>query len=227
MKLDVRDLGHTAYQAALDQQTEAAELRAQEQSPDTLFFVEHPPVITLGRGARLQDILLSEAERRRLGVEVHRVSRGGLVTYHGPGQLVGYPIVHLYERARQVKQFVYRMEEVFVHLLGEEYGISAYHHRNDRGIWVGSEKIAAIGIAVKNRVTFHGFAFNVSTDLSHFGWIVPCGITDRGQTSLERLLGTAPPMSLVKRQFAEYFAREFGYSELSFSEPAQAPGDSD
>ena len=211
LNLAVRDVGRMAYGAALGLQERLVEDRRAERIPDTLVLVEHPPVITLGRSASDADILLSRSELNRLGVEVHRVTRGGEATYHGPGQLVGYPIVNLYAHQRKLKLFVDRMEEVFVRLLGEHYGIAAGRDDRHRGVWVGDRKITAIGISVVRSITMHGFAFNVAPDLSHFGWIVPCGITDRGVTSLEQLTGSRPDPEVVKRQVVRAFCDVYGY----------------
>ncbi len=213
MTLDVLHAGRMGYGDALALQERMVDKRIAEEISDTLILVEHPPVITLGRAGTDSDILLPEAELQRKGVEVHRITRGGLVTYHGPGQLVGYPIVHLYERARELKRFIGGLEEVFIDLLGTHYGIRAEHDSNERGVWVdGARKITAVGIAVKRRVTMHGFAYNVNPDLSHFQWIVPCGITDRGVTSLSRELGREVTLEEATEPLLESFCRRFGYT---------------
>lgn len=210
-QLVVQDLGRMSYGEALTIQDEANRKRFDEQIPDTLFFVEHPPVITLGRATPEADILISAEERERMGVEVHRITRGGLATYHGPGQLVGYPIVHLYERAVHIKRFITSLEEMFVTMLGERYNVDAHVDPANRGVWVGSQKITAVGIAIRNRVTMHGFAFNVTTDLSHFDWIVPCGIRDRGVTSLEQCTGQRISLDEARRETEGFFRQTFGY----------------
>ncbi|TVQ26583.1 MAG: lipoyl(octanoyl) transferase LipB [Spirochaetaceae bacterium] len=212
-KLAVRDLGRMPYGEALEIQDQANRSRYDEEIPDTLFFVEHPPVITLGRSTSEDDILISSEERSRLGVEVHRISRGGLATYHGPGQLVGYPIVHLYEQAVHIKRFITALERMFVDMLGELYNVDAHLDAENRGVWVGSRKITAVGIAVRNRVTMHGFAFNVTTDLSHFDWIIPCGIRDRGVTSLEECTGRTVNLADVRAQVTRAFRGTFGYTD--------------
>ncbi len=213
MTLDVIHAGRMGYGEALELQERTVERRLAEEISDTLILVEHPPVITLGRAGADSDILLPEEELRKQGVEVHRITRGGLVTYHGPGQLVGYPIVHLYERARELKRFIGGLEEVFIDLLETHYGIRAEHDSNERGVWVeGTRKITAVGIAVKRRVTMHGFAYNVNPDLSHFNWIVPCGISDRSVTSLSRELGRDVSLEEAKKPLIEVFCRRFGYT---------------
>ena len=214
--LDVVDLGRMPFGEALEVQQRTVERRLAEEISDTLILVEHPPVITLGRGAKEEDIVVPRELLEKNGVEVHRITRGGLVTYHGPGQLVGYPIVHLYERARELKRFVTELESVFIDVLGGRYGIRAELDPDDRGVWVeGNRKITAVGIAVQRRVTMHGFAFNVEPDLSHFNWIVPCGISDRGVTSLAMELGRSVRIEEVRRPVVESFSERFGYTGLS------------
>jgi lipoyl(octanoyl) transferase len=209
--LEVRDFGRLDYAEALSRQFQLVEQRRAEQIPDTLLLLEHPPVITMGRNASDADILATPEVLANRGVSVHRINRGGEATYHGPGQIVGYPIINLYAHQRKLRLFIERMEQVFINLLSEEYGISATSDPAHRGVWVENDKITAIGIAVKRGITMHGFAFNVSPDLSHFDWIIPCGIQDRGVTSLERLTGTTPDISVVKRQVADHFGRVYGY----------------
>ncbi|MFP4375613.1 MAG: lipoyl(octanoyl) transferase LipB [Spirochaetales bacterium] len=215
LQLTVRDVGRMRYQDALDLQFELVDKRREEEIGDTLLLVEHPPVITMGRKATEKDILVPNGVLEAAGAEVHRITRGGEATYHGPGQIVGYAIINLYNHQRKLRQFVERMEEVFIHLLGEHYGIEAGRDDVHRGVWVGDEKVTAIGIAVTRAITMHGFAFNVAVDLSHFGWIIPCGIRDKGVTSLEQLLSRAgkelPPMDVVKKQVVESFCYIYGY----------------
>lgn len=209
--LDVRDLGRIGYPEAFALQKELVARRIAEQIPDTLLLLEHPPVITMGKSAADEDILVEKSVLEAAGATVHRINRGGEATYHGPGQLVGYVIIHLYEKERALRSFIRNLEEVFIRVLSE-YRVDADRDDAHRGVWVQDEKITAIGIAVSQRVTMHGFAFNVSTDLSHFGWIVPCGIRDRGQTSLERLLGRSVPMVEAKKTVTTAFIDVFGYT---------------
>ena len=210
--LQVKDVGRMAYGPALDLQLDMVARRTAEEIPDTLILVEHPPVITMGRKARDSDILVPMETLRAAGAEVHRVTRGGEATYHGPGQLVGYTIINLYHHQRKLRLFIERMEEVFIRLLDRHYGIAAHRDDEHRGVWVGDEKIAAIGISVSRGITMHGFAFNVDPDLSHFNWIVPCGIRDRGVTSLARLSGSPPDPKKVKDQVVETFGEVYGYT---------------
>jgi lipoyl(octanoyl) transferase len=210
--LAVHDLGRIGYGDALTLQHRLVRERQDGVIPDTLLLLEHPPVITMGRSAVDTDILATSEQLLGAGATVERIERGGETTYHGPGQLVGYVIIDLRSHLRSLKRFVHLLEEVFVTLLQEHYRITASRDPEHRGVWVGEEKITAIGIAVQKRVTFHGFAFNVNTDLSHFQWIVPCGITDRGQTSLEALTGESQSMARVKHETAEAVAATFGFT---------------
>ncbi len=210
--LHVRDLGKIAYGEALELQKRLVIERQEERIPDTLLLLEHPPVITRGKRTAEEDLLLTPEELAEKGVELFDVDRGGEATYHGPGQLVGYLIFHLYQHQRRLKRFVYNIEEVFISILGERYGIEAGRDDHHRGVWVGSDKIAAIGISLHRGVTMHGFAFNINTNLDHFSWIVPCGIRDKGVTSLEKLAGASVDLDTLKPLVAEGFASQFGFS---------------
>ena len=212
LKLNLRDMGRMAYGPALELQHEMVRKRMEEKIPDTLILVEHPPVITLGRKAPDSDILVPIETLQAAGAQVHRVTRGGEATYHGPGQIIGYMIINLYQHQRKLRLFIERMEEIFIRLLDRHYGIAAHRDLEHRGVWVGNEKIAAIGISVTHRITMHGFAFNVAPDLSHFDWIVPCGIRNRGVTSLARLSGSTPDIEVVKKQVVDAFCEVYGYT---------------
>jgi len=216
--IEVRRLGTIGYQAALDLQAQLVERRKQGLIPDQLLLLEHPPVITLGVRTRndRSHVLESEAALAARGVGLFETGRGGDVTYHGPGQLVGYPIVDLKPDRCDVHRYVRDLEEVLIRA-ADAFGVRAGRIEGLTGIWVGDQKLAAIGVRISRWVTSHGFALNVNTDLSHFGLIVPCGITDKGVTSLERLLGHALPMDevaeTVARQFAALFSAELTYSK--------------
>ena len=218
MTIEVRRLGTIGYQAALDLQAQLVERRKQGLIPDQLLLLEHPPVITLGVRTRndRSHVLESEAALAAKGVGLFETGRGGDVTYHGPGQLVGYPIVDLKPDRCDVHRYVRDLEEVLIRAV-DAFGVRAGRIEGLTGIWVGDQKLAAIGVRISPWVTSHGFALNVNTDLSHFGLIVPCGITDKGVTSLERLLGHALPMDevaeTVARQFAALFSGELTYSK--------------
>lgn len=214
--LDVRRLGRVDYQAALDLQAALVEQRRAGAIGDTLLLLEHPPVITLGVKTRQgpTHIIATEAELAREGVAVHETGRGGDVTYHGPGQLVGYPILDLRPDRCDVHQYVRDLEEVLIRAIGD-LGVIGTRVTGLSGVWVGApgreRKIAAIGVRISRWITSHGFALNVAPDLRHFQLIVPCGIADRGVTSLEQELGRAVPMAdidaSVERACAAVFAR--------------------
>lgn len=211
-ELAVYDLATIEYSAALDLQHRLVRARQQQQVPDSLLLLEHPPVITMGKSAVDEDILADSATLAAAGATIERIERGGEVTYHGPGQLVGYLIIDLGAYLRSLKKYVYLLEQVFVRVLAEQFDVRAGRDQEHRGVWVADEKITAIGVAVSRRITYHGFAFNVAPDLSHFDWIVPCGIRDRGQTSVERLTGTRPDMTATKQAVAKTLAELYGFS---------------
>ena len=186
--LDVRDLGQIGYAEAMRLQDSLVEARLHREIPDTLLLLEHPPVITLGRRGSLDDVFLSEAQLNRRGIVVERTTRGGLVTYHGPGQLVGYPIVGLRARGLTVPCYVRALELAIIDAL-EHFGVGAHIDDEHIGVWTSAGKIAAIGVAQRHGVSLHGFAVNLQPDLSHFTLINPCGIGDLGITSASAILG--------------------------------------
>lgn len=210
MKLKTVKLGRIDYAEALVIQEKLMSLMQLGLVKDTLLLLEHPPVLTIGRRGTSANILLSKKDLESHGVSVYDVSRGGDVTYHGPGQIVGYPILDLNNYGKDIKDFVWKVEEVFIRLLKEEYNIKADRDKKKyTGVWVSNEKITAIGIAVKHWVTMHGFAFNVNTDLEHFKWINPCGITDKGVTSLQKLLGHSLDFEELNEKVLKYFCQVF------------------
>jgi lipoyl(octanoyl) transferase len=199
----VRRLGRVDYDTAVALQRTLVEDRRQGRISDTLLLLEHPPVITLGvktRG-RTSNIVASAEQLEREGVAVHETGRGGDVTYHGPGQLVGYPILDLRPDRQDVHRYVRDLEEALI-LAVAEFGVTAGRVAGLTGVWVGppgrEEKLAAIGVRISRWITSHGFALNVAANLRHFDLIVPCGIADRGITSLERLTGERVPMARVE-----------------------------
>ena len=206
------DLGRASYQAALDVQRRL--LSQVQASPDDLAFlvlVEHDPaVITLGRRGTMADVLASRRQLAARGIEVQASQRGGLVTYHGPGQLVAYPIVRLGARRRTIHAYLRSLEDVVIGVLAG-FDVQGVRRDGYTGVWVGDEKIAAIGIAVSRWVAYHGVALNVSTDLTAFDLIVPCGITDRAVTSLTSLLGRQVSIDDVKRRMIHCTARVLGF----------------
>jgi lipoyl(octanoyl) transferase len=188
-RLMVQDLGRRSYGEVLDLQRDLCRQRiAGEAEEDILILVEHEPVVTLGRGTRPESLPLAPAEIERRGIGVFEVERGGDVTYHGPGQLVGYPIVDLRQHREDLHWYLRRLEAGLIDALGN-LGIRAGTNPGLTGVWTGGRKIASIGIHVKQWVTFHGFALNVNTDLSYFDLIVPCGIRDVIMTSVATELG--------------------------------------
>lgn len=216
--LEVRRLGRVEYGDALRMQEELVQRRRAGLVGDLLLFVEHSHVITLGTVARVEHVLLDPEERRLLGVELFETGRGGDATYHGPGQLVGYPILDLKPDRRDLHAYVRDLEEVLIRTVSE-FGITGERRAGLSGVWVGENKIAAIGVRVSSGwITSHGFALNVNTDLSHFGVIVPCGIAGRGVTSLAQELGQPVPLADVGEAAAQHLAALLG-SELRW-EPA-------
>lgn len=211
MKLKVLDLGRCDYGKAWDMQHDILDKRQRGEQGDTLILVEHPPVITMGRHAVEANIVVPEKLLKEKGIEVFHIERGGDVTYHGPGQLVGYPIVDLRKKGMGIREFVERLQRTFIALLKEEYGIESGINAEFPGVWAGDSKITAVGLAVKRGVTMHGFAFNINTDLEHFKLIVPCGIAGKGVTSLEKLLKKSADFDHVKEQVLEYFCKALDY----------------
>jgi len=212
--MDVRRLGLLGYQEALDLQKELVERRRSGEIPDQLLLLEHPPVITLGVKARdsRAHVLESDESLSAKGVGIFETGRGGDVTYHGPGQLVGYPIFDLKPDRCDVHQYVRDLEEALIRAVAR-FGISGHRINGLTGVWVGpagsEDKLAAIGVRISRWITSHGFALNVNTRLEHFGLIVPCGITDRGVTSMERLLGRSVAMDEVVEAIVTAFNEVF------------------
>jgi lipoyl(octanoyl) transferase len=210
-RLIVRRLGRVAYADALALQRALVEERKAGAIDDQLLFVEHPHVLTLGvRGDGGRSHILAAPEwLASRGVDVYETGRGGDITYHGPGQIVGYPILDLKPDRQDVHRYVRDIEEVLIRTAAD-YGIEAGRVEGLTGVWVGREKLAAIGVRIARWVTSHGFALNVTTDLDYFNLIVPCGIADRGVTSLARLLGRAVELREVEDRIVAHFCRVFG-----------------
>ena len=205
------DLGRIAYREALELQRRAVSARAAGAGEDAIYFAEHEPVLTVGRGGTPESLRASESALRARGVEVVPVERGGDITYHGPGQIVAYPILALsgLPSGRDMHRYLRDLEEVLIRALGG-YGLSAGRRPPYTGVWVGERKVAAIGVAVRRWITFHGFALNVDPDLTHFDWIHPCGIRHLGITSMRSLLGEAPPRTEVLERLCSSFAEVWG-----------------
>jgi lipoate-protein ligase B len=211
--LQVSDLGAGQGYAdvlALQERTHAQ--RVAGEAPDCLFLLEHRPVYTLGRSADASNVLYCEEALREAGIECVATSRGGDVTYHGPGQLVGYPIIHLGEAGLRVVEYVTALEEVIIRAAAS-FGVTAARDPRNRGAWVGGSKLAAIGIRVSRQVAMHGFALNVNTRLDDYRGIVACGLRDAGITSMSQLLGRPVEMQDVKEHVIRAFKETLHYGE--------------
>ena len=208
--LHVHRLGRVPYAEALALQERLVELRKDDEIGDTLLLLEHDPVITLGRSAKDPGhVLLTEEALAAQGISLHAIGRGGDVTYHGPGQLVGYPIVDLKPDRQDVRKYVWSLEETMIRVCAD-HGVEAGRLEGFNGTWLDAHaplarKIGAVGVRISRWVTQHGFALNVNTNLGHFGLIVPCGITDKGVTSLQRELDTELSLDEVATRAAEHF----------------------
>lgn len=211
-KCELRDLGRISYAEAFDLQQNLVEQRKRGLIADQFLVVEHPPTITLGRNGRLEHLLAGEEALRRAGISFHRTNRGGDVTYHGPGQIVGYPIVDLREWKRDVVAYVRALEEVIIESLAE-FGICAARVPGWTGVWVDGKKIAAIGVHISRWITSHGFALNVATDLSYFQYIVPCGLPQPVTSMAE--LGLEARHDSVVAALSRHFARIFDCEVVS------------
>jgi len=210
MHINLLYLHNSDYADCLQLQTKIRELRSRDQIEDTLILTEHPPVLTMGVRGRDDNILTDKQTLQQMGIEIHHIKRGGDVTYHGPGQLVGYPIINLKQAALSIKGYLDKIQDVFIDLLRNEYQIDAHKELDEyAGVWVGNEKITAIGIQIAHMVTMHGFAYNVNTNMDHFKLINPCGLTDRNPTSLQQLTGGKVDMNLAAEQVVAYFAKVF------------------
>lgn len=214
-----RDLGHMEYQQAWDLQEELLRqnILCKTEGKETthhLLFVEHPPVYTLGKSGKREHVLIDEKEMREKQIEFYQTNRGGDITYHGPGQLVGYPIFDLERFYTDIGRYLRELEEVIILTLAN-YGLKAERSKGETGVWLDPEtpgrarKICAMGVRCSRWVTMHGFALNVQTDLSYFGHIVPCGIVDKSVTSLEQELGYPPDENEVKQRVKKNFEAVF------------------
>jgi lipoyl(octanoyl) transferase len=232
MDIQFRDLGVMGYQEAWDLQEQllrdnialkTAARAAGDTDPASvatinhLLFVEHPHVYTLGKSGDISNVLISEEDRNAQGISFFHTNRGGDITYHGPGQIVGYPIIDLEKYYTDIGRYLRNLEEVIIRVMAH-YGLKGERSKGETGVWldpdvVGSErKICAMGVRCSRWVTMHGFAFNVNTDLSYFGHIIPCGIKNKQVTSLEKELGYSLPLEEVKGVVREEFVRMFGVS---------------
>ncbi|CAA6678138.1 MULTISPECIES: lipoyl(octanoyl) transferase LipB [unclassified Lentimonas] len=216
--LDTIDWGRTEYEDAFERQKTLVDLRRANQAPDTLVFTEHAPVYTIGmRKGADQHLIWNEAQLTAQGVSVIRSNRGGDITYHGPGQIVGYPIISLQER-RDLHAYLRDLEEVVIRTLAT-FGLQSARREGKTGIWLGERKICAIGVAVRTWVTYHGFALNVNPDMNHFKGIVPCGITDGTVTSMQAELGEPIDLAIVKARLAVEFQKVFRNTAAPHEQP--------
>ncbi|NYB74167.1 lipoyl(octanoyl) transferase LipB [Sedimentibacter hydroxybenzoicus DSM 7310] len=216
MQLNIIKLGKIEYDEAFKIQQELVKLRQDKAIGDTLLVLEHFPIITVGRSGDNDNIIVPQDFLEENNVKVNYVNRGGDVTYHGPGQIVGYPIIDLVNHGKDLKLYVSMLEDVIIKLLKEEFNIDAYtKDMKYTGVWVDDNKITAIGVFIKRWVTMHGFAFNVNTNLDHFKWIIPCGIHDKGVTSLKGLLDKELDLNTMIDLVAKYFCDVFGYDDIN------------
>ena len=222
-ELHVRRLGVVPYAEALDLQKRLVEERRSGNIPDQLLLLQHPPVITLGVKARddRSHVLASPADLEEAGVEIFETGRGGDVTYHGPGQLVGYPILDLRPDRCDVHRYVRDLEEALIQAAAA-FGVATERIQGLTGVWAGKNKLAAIGVRISRWITSHGFAFNVGTNLGHFDLIVPCGIADKGVTSLEVLLSRPVQIDEVENAVVTAFAAVFERRPVQLASVAQA-----
>jgi len=208
-KINVIDLGIIDYEEALDIQERMLQLRKENRIDDTMLILEHEPVITIGKRGNQSNILVPSEFLKGKGVKICSIGRGGDVTYHGPGQIIGYPIMRFKDHVAGVRELVHSLEEIFIQLLEDHYQIKAGRDSEHPGVWIGNDKITAIGLLIRSGVTMHGFAFNVNTDLTPFQWILSCGIMNKGITSIKKLTGKEEKMSIVKEQVVHYFGQIF------------------
>ncbi|MBI2687089.1 MAG: lipoyl(octanoyl) transferase LipB [Acidobacteria bacterium] len=205
---EARDLGRMRWAEAFALQQELAGQRKRREIPDQLLLVEHPHVVTMGRNGHMENLIAGEEVLARTGIDFHHTNRGGDVTYHGPGQLVGYPIIDLNEWKRDVHAYVRAVEETIIRTIGQ-FGVDGERRGGATGVWVNGAKVCAIGVHISRWVTSHGFALNVETDLQYFQYIIPCGLT-LPVTSM-RALGVSASMAEVKLALRQQFAKVFGY----------------
>jgi lipoate-protein ligase B len=207
----VHTLGLVDYPKALVIQERLLDLRKCGTISDVLLLLQHPSVLTIGRSGVDKNIIVPTETLIAEGIPVFYTNRGGDVTYHGPGQIVGYPILHLIENGLTVHQYVWNLEEIVIRSLAD-FGIGGQRVSGLRGVWVGEEKICALGVRVSSRVTMHGFALNVNTDLKHFTYIVPCGILGRSVTSVSQLLGHEVEIERIQQSLLRHFSQVFRFT---------------
>ena len=202
-------LGLVPYELALKLQQSLVKARAQDSFPDVLLLLQHPPVFTIGRFRGEEDIIAPPEKLQQEGIAVFHTTRGGGITYHGPGQLVGYPILNLQENGLGVREYIWKLEEVIIKLL-LALGIQGHRVAKYPGVWVDGKKVCAIGVHVGHHITMHGFALNVNTNLQHFEYINPCGIRGNVMTSLSELLGYPIEVEAITEALLNSFSLVFG-----------------
>ncbi|MGE5410181.1 MAG: lipoyl(octanoyl) transferase LipB [Clostridiales bacterium] len=213
-EIDYFDLGMIAYDNAWDLQKKTFELRRNNSIKDTLYLLEHPNTYTLGKVTDKANLISSEEFLKKNNISIFEIDRGGDITYHGPGQIVGYPIIDLKLWKQDTHLYLRGLEEVIIRTC-KDYGINATRIDKLTGVWIDHRKIAAIGIKVSRWITMHGFAFNVNTDLSLFNGIIPCGIKDKEVTSLKKELGSEINLSEVKSRLVSNFSEVFSYDKVN------------
>ena len=204
----VLELGLTEYQDAYKLQRTLQHQRVEGKISDVLLLLEHPPTITVGKSGSLDNVLVSREQLVKQGISLFFIDRGGDVTYHGPGQLVGYPIVDLRQREKDLHCYVRNLEEVILRTLND-FSIDGERDESHPGVWVNGEEIASIGLSVRKWVSMHGFALNINVDLQRFSLINPCGFSDRGATSMSKILGTDVPIEEVTKSLISHFCDVF------------------
>lgn len=204
----VLELGLIEYQEAYHLQRNLHRQRVEGKISDVLLLLEHPPTITIGKSGTLDHVLVSRERLAREGMSLFFTDRGGDATYHGPGQLVGYPIVDLRQRGKDLHGYVKKLEEVILRIL-RDFSIHGDRDECHPGVWVNGEEIAAIGLSLRNWVSMHGFALNINVDLNHFSFIHPCGFSDRQATSMSKILGSQVPMQDAANSLISHFCAVF------------------
>ena len=219
--INVYSLGLLDYQQAFKLQDVLLQKRINGDIPDTLLLLEHPPTLTMGKSDDVRNLRVPESHLKAQGIATYSTDRGGSITWHGPGQLVGYPIIDLADRNKDLHRYIRDLEETIIQMLAG-FGIRSGRDKINIGVWVGREKIAAIGVRIRKWVTKHGFAVNVNSDLTHFSLINPCGITGRGVTSMARVLGRDVPMADVRTAVIDAMGAVFGVPTRLGSEDISA-----
>jgi lipoyl(octanoyl) transferase len=214
-KLVYCDLGLIDYKDAWDLQKSVHQLRVENKIDDVLFLLQHPHTYTLGKNADKENLVSDKKYLVENKISVYEIDRGGDITYHGPGQIVGYPVLSLTNWKQDTHKYLRSIEEVIINVL-KEYALNGNRVEKYTGVWLDDRKICAIGIKVSRWITMHGFAFNVNTDLKFFNGIIPCGITDKDVTSLNRELNKEMSLSEVKEKIIHHFSNQFNYDQIEF-----------